>query len=106
MSYEKFAELEKMASDYAEAEAQRVYLTEFKKSKKAIIMKMVEPTVKTTAGQEREAYAHEEYLELIDALKIATEKALKLKFQMEVLKIKFETWRTKQATLRAEMNMQ
>lgn len=107
MSGESFADLEKVAEQYAEAEAQRVFLTEFKKSKKAMLMQLFEVSDKkmSAAAQEREAYAHHEYVEVIEGLKVATEKALKLKFKMEVMRMRFETWRTKQATLRAEMNI-
>jgi len=108
MSYEKFNELESLAGDYAKAEADRLYLAEFRKTKKALLMKEYESKHPGAAvsAQEREAYAHPEYLEVIEGLKEATEKALKIKFDMEVVKIKFETWRTKQATIRAEMNLQ
>ena len=107
MSGESFLDLEKVAGEYAEAEAQRVYLTEFKRSKKAMLMQLFEMSDKkmSAAAQEREAYAHHEYVEVIEGLKVATEKALGLKFKMEVMRMRFETWRTKQATLRAEMNI-
>jgi len=102
-----FEELESMADEYAQAEAERVHLTEFKKSKKALLMQRHEGYHKnlSIAAQEREAYADEEYIELLQGLKVATEKALSLKFRLDVMKMRFETWRTKQATLRAEMNL-
>lgn len=108
MSYENFSELENLAKEYSAAEAERVYLQEFRKSKKALLMKQYEAShaSASVAAQEREAYAHEEYIEVIKGLQIATEKALRIKFQMDVVKIRFECWRTKQATLRAEMGMQ
>lgn len=107
MSYKKFEELEKLANEYAQAEAERVYLTDFKKSKKALLMQRYETHNKgaSIAAQEREAYADVEYSELLDGLKVATEKALSLKFKLDVMKMRFETWRTEQATLRAEMNL-
>jgi len=107
MSYETAEELEKLVNEYAQAEAERVHLTEFKKSKKALLMQRYEAHNKnaSVAAQEREAYADVEYLEVLEGLKAATEKALSLKFKMDILKIRFEVWRTKQATARAEMNL-
>lgn len=104
MNYE---ELEKLTNEYAEAEAERVYLTEFKRSQKALLMQRYELNEKglSIAAQEREAYADDEYQLTLKGIKEATEKALKLKHQIEVFKMKFEHWRTKQATLRAEMNL-
>lgn len=103
----KLDELEKLTNEYAQAEAERVYLTEFKKSKKALLMQRHEGYQKgiSIAAQEREAYADEEYVELLEGLKVATEKALSLKFKLDAMKMRFETWRTKQATMRAEMNL-
>ena len=103
-----FEQLEKLTNEYAEAEAERVYLTEFKRSQKALLMQRYESDEKglSIAAQEREAYADHNYQELLEGIKVATEKALKLKHQIEVFRMRFETWRTKQATLRAEMNMQ
>lgn len=91
------------AKELAMAKADRVYLEHFRKSKKAILMKEAEENgVKTSASQEREAYAHEDYLQLLSGLRAATEKEEKLKFEMKAAELKFEKWRTEQANNRME----
>jgi hypothetical protein len=61
--------------------------------------------VKTAAIQEREAYAHPDYIELLQGLRAATEKALSCKWRLEIVRMRFEWARTKAATRRAEMNL-
>ncbi len=90
-------------SDYAKARAEMVYLTEFRKSKKAILMNQAQADgVKT--GQEREsyAYAHDDYLALLNGLKEATEKSEELRYRMKIAEERVGIWRTKQASSRRE----
>jgi hypothetical protein len=61
--------------------------------------------VKTAAIQEREAYAHPDYIELLQGLRAATEKALSCKWRLEIVRMRFEAWRTQHATRRAELNL-
>ncbi|WP_444897915.1 hypothetical protein [Microbulbifer sp. SSSA005] len=102
-----FEELRQKTAQYAQAEAERVYLAEFRKSKKALLMKDAERAKPglSAAAQEREAYAHPEYVELLEGLRYATEVALKLRMGIKVTETKIEVWRTKQANVRAEMNL-
>ena len=99
------AELEKVTQEYAEAEATRLYLMEFRKSKKAILMSEAERTNPSMpiAKQERYAYSHAEYLELLDGLRVAIERAVLLRHKIQVINMRFEQWRSKQATDRVEM---
>lgn len=102
----RFAELETLAAAYAAAQAELDHLQEFRKSKKAILMKDAEMGGVTSAVmQERDAYRNVEYLDLLDGLQEATENALKLKWQLTIAQMKFEYWRTTQANKRAEMNL-
>lgn len=102
----RFAQLEKLANEYAEAQAQAEHLSEFRKSKKALLMKEAEVTgVKTAAIQERDAYAHPDYVSLLQGLKAATERALSCKWRLELARMRFEWARTQAATRRAEMNL-
>lgn len=110
MSQEKtearFAELEALAIEYAQAQAQAEHLGEFRKSKKAMLMKEAELNGSTSAAiQEREAYRHGDYIELLNGLKVATERALSCKWRLEVARMRFDWARTVQATRRAEMNL-
>ena len=90
-------------SAHAKAKADTVYLTEFRKSKKAILMaEAQEKGVKT--GQEREtyAYSHPEYLELLTAIREATEISEDLKYRMTIAERRCDIWRTKAANNRKE----
>lgn len=89
--------------DYAKAKADTVYLTEYRKSLKAIKMaEAQEQGLKT--GQEREsyAYAHKDYLELLSGLREATEKSEELRYRMKIAEERIGIWRTKQASSRKE----
>lgn len=105
-SEKRFAELEALAAEYARAQAEADGLAEFRKSKKALLMQQAEQLGKTSAViQERDAYAHPEYLELLDGLKAATERALALKWKLRAFEMRFDYWRSRQATARAEMGL-
>lgn len=102
----RFAELERLAEEYAAAHAMAEHLGEFRKSKKALLMKEAEVSgIKTAALQEREAYAHRDYVELLKGLKAATEAAVSKKWKLEIARMRFEWSRTKAANRRAEMNL-
>ena len=65
----------KNSSEYAKAKAQRVLLEEFRKSKKALLMKdALKMGIETVSAQEREAYADVSYIELLHGLAAAIEK--------------------------------
>ena len=85
---------------FAKAKAERVYLEEFRKSKKAILMKR--SLEETIGAQEREAYAHDEYQELLKGLRQAIETEEKLRWDLIAAQARVEIWRSEQANLRAE----
>ena len=91
------------AEGHAKAKANRVYLEQFRKSKKAILMIEAEQNGKKT-GQEREAYAyaHNDYAELLQGLRVAVEQEETFKFQLKAAEARIEIWRTQQANQRAE----
>jgi hypothetical protein len=93
------------APAFAKAKAQRVYLESFLKAKRAILMKQVEATYPSAAAQEREAMAHPDYLDLLDALRIATEEEEKLGWMMKAAQAKCSVWQTLEATKRMEMKV-
>lgn len=91
------------ATSLAQAKANRVYLEEFRKSKKAMLMRDAElDGHKTSSAQEREAYANDEYVQLLEGLKDAVEAEEKLKWMMSAAELKVEIWRTQSANARAE----
>lgn len=91
------------APAYAKAKSERVYLEEFRKSKKALLMRSAEESGhKSAAIQEREAYAHPEYMQLLDGLRCAVEEEERLRWLIVAAQAKIEAWRTIEANRRAE----
>lgn len=90
------------SGDYAKAKARRVYLEEFRKSKKALLMKEAMLKFEAVNAQEREAYSHPEYQELLKGLAAAIEVEEELKWKLEAARMRTDVWRTEQATARAE----
>lgn len=91
------------AKNYAKAKAERVQLQEFRKSKKSLLMIQAEREGhKTAAAQEREAYASEEYTDLLDAIKGAIEAEEFYRYRMKAAELKVDIWRTRAANQRAE----
>jgi hypothetical protein len=90
--------LVKVAPEYAKAKAERVYLEEFRKSKKAILMQ--QHSDKPIGAQEREAYAHPEYIGLLAALKVAVEAEETLRWRMVAAQTRVEVWRSQESSNR------
>jgi hypothetical protein len=85
---------------FAQARAQRVWLEEFRKSKKALLMKSSPET--SSAGQERDAYASPEYIQLLDGLKAAVEQEETMRWQLIAAQARVEIWRTQEASNRQQ----
>ena len=102
MNPEKAAQtIREKAPRYGEAKAQRVYLEEFRKSKKALLMKdALVLGYEAANAQERYAYAHPEYQELLNGLAVAIETEEFLKWGMEAARMRVEIWRSEEATNR------
>jgi hypothetical protein len=88
------------ASKFAKAKSERVYLEEFRKSKKALLMKR--SSAQTIAAKEIDAYSDSEYLELIEGLKESVELEEKLRWDLIAAQARIEIWRTQQANNRSE----
>ena len=86
------------AAKFAQAKANRVYLEEFRKSKKALLMQQSQE--QTSAAQERDAYAHSEYLKVLDGLKAAVEVEEKLRWDLIAAQARVEVWRSEEASNR------
>ena len=104
MNIEKlFHKWRNSVNEAAKAKANVIYLTEFRKSKKAILMQEAQSKgIKT--GQEREsyAYAHDDYLSLLLGLKSAVETHESLRNQMVIAQEKIGIYRTHEASKRKE----
>jgi hypothetical protein len=91
------------AEAYAKAKAQRIYLEEFRKTKKALCMIDAERRGhQTVAAQEREAYADPEYLNVIEGLQAAVEEEERLRWLLIAAQAKIEAFRSIESSRRAE----
>jgi hypothetical protein len=83
---------------YAAAKAERVYLEEFRKSKKALLMQQAAAEgFQSAAVQEREAYAHPDYQGLLQGLKKAVEDEEAIRWQLVAAQARIEVYRTQSA---------
>ena len=87
-----------MAKKYAKAKAERIYLEEYRKSLKAILMKRSMETA--VNAQEREAYSDKEYLALLDGLKVAVEHEEEERWGLVAAQARIDVWRTTEANNR------
>lgn len=88
------------AKKFAQAKANRIYLETYSKSLKSILMKR--SLEESIGAQEREAYAHQEYRELLEGLKEAVEIEEKLRWDLIAAQARVDIWRSEQANLRIE----
>ena len=88
------------AKQYAQARANRVFLEEWRKTLKARLMatQLGEPV----NAREIYAYAHPEYEELLNGLKVAIEQEENLRWKIEAAKLKVGVWQSLGANSRAE----
>lgn len=88
------------ASKFAQAKANRVFLEEFRKSKKALLMS--QSSAEAANAREQFAYAHPEYIELLEGLREAVEVEEKLRWDLIAAQARVEVWRTEQANNRRQ----
>jgi hypothetical protein len=85
---------------YAKAKADRMYLEEFRKSRKAQLASQAGTEV--LGKQETFAYAHPEYIEILDGIREAVEKEERFRWLMTAAQARIEVWRTEQYSARIE----
>jgi hypothetical protein len=87
---------------YAEAKAHRVYLEEYRKSQKAMLMKqaLVEGRAKTAAAAEMEAYADPAYVEVLKGLEAAVDREEELRWGLVSAQARIDVWRSNEASNR------
>lgn len=83
----------------AAAKGQRIYLEQFLKSKKALLMR--ESGAGSVAAQEVAALAHPDYIELVEGLRDATEHEERERWLMIAAQARIEVWRSLEASNRA-----
>lgn len=87
--------------NFAVAKSQRIYLEEYRKTKKALLMKdAMTKGFDSAVSQEREAYAHPEYQELLQGLAAAIEQEETLLWKLRAAQMKSDIWRSEQASER------
>lgn len=89
----------KTAPRFAKAKAERVYVENFLRSKKSLLMAKVEGSI---AAKEAYAYAHPEYQQLLEGLRAAVEAEETLKWKMTAAELSVEIWRSQEASNRAQ----
>ena len=88
------------AKAYAQAKANVVYMTEYRKTIKATLMASC--SEKTESEKETYAYSHDDYKHHLRALQVAVEQAETLRWLMIAAEAKIEVWRSLESTARAE----
>ena len=91
----------KFGKTYAKAKAERVYIEEYRKSLKAILMKRsIESAVN---AQERDAYSNEEYIALLAGLRAAVETEEEVRWGLVAAQARIDVWRSQEASSRQEV---
>lgn len=86
---------------YAKAKADRMYLEEFRKSRRSQLM--AQAGTEVLGKQETYAYAHQDYIEILNGIKEAVEKEEKYRWLMTAAQARIEVWRTEQYSARMEI---
>ena len=88
---------------YAEAKAHRVYLEEYRKTQKAMLMKaaLSDGRAKSAAVAEIEAYADAAYIEVLKGLEAATEAEETFRWGLISAQSRIDVWRSQEASNRA-----
>ena len=89
------------AEAYAIAKASVSYLSEFRKTIKAILLQQSD--AKTESAKESNAYSHEDYINNLVALRTAIELAESMRWKLIAAQSKIEVWRSLEASTRAEI---
>jgi hypothetical protein len=88
---------------YAEAKAHRVYLEEYRKSQKAMLMKsaLSDGRAKSAVVAEIEAYADSAYIEVLKGLEAAVEAEETYRWGLVSAQARIDVWRSQEASNRA-----
>jgi len=91
-----------MAPLYAKAKAELLYVEEYRKTMKALCMQEAEAAGhRSSAAQEREAYASPKYIAHLEAIREALERAETLRWRLVATEAAVEVWRSTEASNRA-----
>jgi hypothetical protein len=85
---------------YAKAKADRMYLEEFRKSRKAQLMSQAGTEV--LGKQETYAYAHPDYIAILEGIRQAVQQEETYRWMMTAAQAKVSYWQTTQFNARME----
>lgn len=85
---------------YAKAKADRIYLEEFRKSRKAQLQSQAGTEV--LGKQETYAYAHQDYIDILEGIREAVALEERYRWLMTAAQARIECWRTDQYSARME----
>ena len=93
----------KNAKHFAKAKAERVYIEEYRKSSKAMLMKkaIASKLAKSSAAAEMEAYSDPSYIELLKGIEAAVQMEEELRWALVSAQARIEVFRTVSANDRA-----
>jgi hypothetical protein len=86
---------------YSKAKAERIFLEEFRKSKKAQLMSQAGTEV--LGKQETFAYAHQDYIGILEGIREAVELEERYRWLMTTAQAKISVWQTEQYNARMEV---
>jgi hypothetical protein len=86
------------AEEYGRCKANVIYLQEFRKSKKSILMNQSD--LKTESAKEAFAYAHQEYQDHLAAIRVAIEEYEAMRWMMIAAQAKIDVWRSLESSAR------
>jgi hypothetical protein len=86
---------------YSKAKASRMFLEEFRKSRKAQLMSQAGTEV--LGKQETYAYAHADYVGILEGIREAVEIEERYRWLMTAAQARIEVWRTEQYSARMEI---
>jgi hypothetical protein len=86
------------AEEYGRCKANVIYLQEFRKSKKSLLMNQSD--LKTESAKEAFAYAHQEYQDHLAAIRVAIEEYETMRWMMIAAQCKVDVWRSLESSAR------
>tara|TARA_R110000772_G_scaffold7311_2_gene25027 strand:+ start:934 stop:1257 length:324 start_codon:yes stop_codon:yes gene_type:complete len=89
------------ANKFAQAKADRIFIENYLKTVKSRVMN--ESDSSSLGAKEAEAYASANYVEQLNALKVAVEQEETLKFMLIAAQARIDVWKTTEYSKRAEM---
>lgn len=105
---ERIAQLHKLSKVYAKAKGEIEYLKHFRKSKLAILKAqyLQEDSRRSNAACDDLARSNKDYLEVLDAIRVATELSEAAFWELNISKAGIQIWQTQRADERAKQSIE